>query len=154
MTATMNRGDGTGHRGRVKGQGVAKISSAANGFTLLEVLVAIAILAIALTSLLGLQSQSLSLAIEMKFNVTAAFLAQEKIAEYQTGLIEFTSDRGDFGRDFPGYTWRAEVQNADIFAAEGLVELERPLQRLDLTVGWQEQEYSTVVTLYGSKRQP
>ena len=45
------------------------------GFTLLEVLVAMAILAIAMVTLFGAQSQSLSLATEAKFNTNASLLA-------------------------------------------------------------------------------
>jgi general secretion pathway protein I len=49
------------------------------GFTLLEVMVAIALIAIALTAVLGSQSQSVSLAGEARFNTTATLLAQSKI---------------------------------------------------------------------------
>jgi prepilin-type N-terminal cleavage/methylation domain-containing protein len=49
------------------------------GFTLLEVMVAMSIIAIALTAVLGSQSQSVSLASEAKFNTTAPLLAQSKI---------------------------------------------------------------------------
>ena len=57
-----------------------KILEESPGFTLLEVMVAISILAIALVAVFGSQSQSLSLANEAKFNTTAPFLAQSKMA--------------------------------------------------------------------------
>lgn len=128
-----------------------RMVAGAAGFTLLEVMVAIAILAIALTSIFGSQSQSLSLAIETKFNVTASFLAQEKLAEYQAGLADFFSNEGDFGEDFPGFTWKAEVQDADI-DVEGLRELEQPIKRIDLTIAWEEEEFTTALTYYGRER--
>ena len=46
------------------------------GFTLLEVMVAMAIIAIAMTAVLNSQSQSISLASEAKFSTTAALLAR------------------------------------------------------------------------------
>ena len=54
-----------------------------SGFTLLEVMVAMAIIAIALTAVLGSQSKSLSLASEAKFSTTVALLAQSKMAEIE-----------------------------------------------------------------------
>jgi general secretion pathway protein I len=51
------------------------------GFTLLEVMVALAVIAIGLTALLGSHSQSVSLATEAKFNTTVALLAQQKMTE-------------------------------------------------------------------------
>jgi general secretion pathway protein I len=55
------------------------------GFTLLEVMVAMAIIAIAMTAVLNSQSQSISLASEAKFSTTATLLAQMKIAEMSRG---------------------------------------------------------------------
>ena len=55
-----------------------------SGFTLLEVMIAMAIIAIALVAVFGSQSQSLSLANEAKFSTTAALLAQSKMAEIET----------------------------------------------------------------------
>jgi type II secretion system protein I len=51
------------------------------GFTLLEVMIAVALIAIALTTLLGSQSQSVSFANSAKFETTAALLAQSKMSE-------------------------------------------------------------------------
>ena len=80
------------------------------GFTLLEVMVAMAIIAIALTAVFGSQSQSLTLASEAKFSTTAAFLAQSKMAEIEAQKPEdLTSDSGDFGEDFPGYLWELSL---------------------------------------------
>jgi general secretion pathway protein I len=129
------------------------LRSESSGFTLLEVIVAIAILAIALTSLFGSQSQSLSLAIEARFNVTAAFLVQEKIAEYEAGLREFVDDEGDFGENFPGFTWKTEVRTADLPDLEGIEELEPPLQRLELTINWEGNPFVTTLTYYGREVQ-
>lgn len=123
-------------------------------FTLLEVMIALAILAIALTSLFGSQSLSLSLAIEAKFNTTAAFLAREKLAEYAAGVVEVAAGEGDFGEDFPGFIWKSDVQDAALEAIAGLDELEEPLQRLDLTILWEGEQFTATFTEYFRRRQP
>lgn len=105
-----------------------------SGFTLLEVMIAVAIIAIALVAALGSQSQSVSLASEAKFATTAAFLAQGKMAELETqDLDDLTSDAGDFGEDFPGYRWESEVGDT---TAEGLEKASEHLRKIALTVGW------------------
>jgi len=105
-----------------------------SGFTLLEVMVAMAIIAIALTAVLGSQSQSVSLAGEAKFNTTAPFLAQSKISELEVANPgELTDDSGDFGDDFPGYTWKTTVQNISFDRPEKAAER---LRQIDLTVSW------------------
>ncbi|MGW8160951.1 MAG: type IV pilus modification PilV family protein, partial [Desulfobulbales bacterium] len=81
-------------------------STANKGFTLLEVMVAMALIAIALTTLLGSQSQSVSFANSAKFETMAALLAQSKMSEITTlAKDRLASDSGDFGDDYPGYTW-------------------------------------------------
>jgi general secretion pathway protein I len=86
-----------------------------SGFTLLEVMIATAIIAIALVAALGSQSQSVSLANEAKFATTVAFLAQKKMAELEAEEVEdVSSDTGDFGEDFPGYRWESEVDDASL----------------------------------------
>lgn len=104
----------------------------ASGFTLLEVMIATAIIAIALVAALGSQSQSLSLANEAKFATTVAFLAQKKMAELevQDGK-DLSSDSGDFGEDFPGYRWESEVDDA---TWEGSENMSDHVKKIDLTV--------------------
>jgi general secretion pathway protein I len=122
----------------------------AHGFTLLEVLIAIAIIAIALTSLFSSQSSSLSLAIEAKFNTTASLLAREIVAEYESGLRTFSGDEGDFGEEFAGYSWKTEVEEANFEQLE-LGGGENPLYRVDLTITWNESSYSSVFTWFGQE---
>jgi len=106
------------------------------GFTLLEVMVAVAIIAIALTALLGSHSQSISLAGEAKFYTTASLLAQRKMAELElTGFDDLVSDRGDFGEEFPGYRWEVKVDQADF---EGFEEITKHIKQIDLALYWGE----------------
>ncbi|MBW2002545.1 MAG: type II secretion system protein, partial [Deltaproteobacteria bacterium] len=89
------------------------------GFTLLEVMVAIAIIAITLVAVFGSQSQSLSLANEAKFSTTAALLAQSKMAEIEAiNYEDLTSDSGDFGENFPNYHWNLTVRDISFVGAD------------------------------------
>lgn len=102
------------------------------GFTLLEVMVALSIIAVVLVSLLVSQSQSVSLLDETKFNTTAALLAQKKISEIESEIEDnLTSDEGDFGEDFPDYFWRIEVQDITFTDDE---EFTKYLKQIDLSV--------------------
>jgi general secretion pathway protein I len=114
------------------------MEKADDGFTLLEVMVAIALIAIALMAVLGSQSQSVSLAGEARFNTTAALLAQSKMAEIESQNPEdLTADSGDFGEDFPGYTWKLAVSNVTLDRPENVSD---HLKQVDLTVAWGEDE--------------
>lgn len=85
------------------------------GFTLLEVMIALAILAITLVTVFQSQSQSISMAGNARFLTTASLLAQSKMAEMEAiGMKNIKSEAGDFGRDFPDYTWRMTVKDMDI----------------------------------------
>ena len=117
------------------------------GFTLLEVMVAMAIIAIALTAVLGSQSQSVSLASEAKFKTTAPFLAQSKIAEIEVAeQDDLAGGSGDFGEDFPGYTWELSVEDIAFEEPENVSDL---LKRIDLKVSWGEEKlYQYRLRLY------
>lgn len=122
------------------------------GFTLLEVLIAIAILAISLSAIFGSQAQSLSLATEAQFNIHAATLARAKLAEYESGVAPLEAGDGDFGDDFPGFVWKTEVQDADLSGGVPTsADLEQPLQRVDLTVSWDDAGLSHTVRCYIKK---
>ena len=102
------------------------------GFTLLEVMISVAIIAIALTVLIGSQSQSVSLANESKFGTTAALLAQKKMAELElAGFQDAINDQGDFGEEYPGYQWKFEVRDFSSGEFESVAE---QLVRVDLTL--------------------
>jgi general secretion pathway protein I len=80
------------------------------GFTLLEVMIAMAILAITLVAIYQSQSQSISMASDSRFLTTASLLAQSRMAEIDAAEPRsVVSANSDFGDDYPGYTWRLEV---------------------------------------------
>jgi len=118
------------------------------GFTLLEVMISVAIIAIALMAVLGSQSQGLSLAGESRFNRTATLLAQEKMAEVEAVKAQgnLNSGSGDFGDEFPGYTWQLSVHDV-LF--EGAERISDRLKQIDLEVFWGSDElYQYRLRLY------
>jgi general secretion pathway protein I len=118
-----------------------------SGFTLLEVMVAVAIIAIALTAVLGSQSQSVSLASEAKFNTTASLLAQSKMAEMEIKKPEdLASDSGDFGEDFPGYTWQVTLSPVIFGSPENVAD---HLSEVEIEISWGEDErYKYIIRQY------
>jgi general secretion pathway protein I len=118
-----------------------------SGFTFLEVMVAIAIIAITLVAVFGSQSQSLSLANEAKFSTTAALLAQSKMAEIEAVNPEdLASDSGDFGENFPNYHWNLTVQDISFVGADEVLSY---LKQIDLSLFYGEQsQYQYGLRLY------
>ncbi len=119
------------------------------GFTLLEVMIAMAILAIALTSLFGSQSASVSLAAETRFNIQAPLLARMQLSKAQSEE-EIFADSGDFGDEFPGFQWELQVEDAVFHESEvaSLQQLGDKLQHLILVVSWGEELYSYQLDSY------
>lgn len=86
-----------------------------NGFTLLEVMVALAIIATALVTLLGSHLISLNLAQKNKEQTMQSLLARQKLEEsFITPFDSLQNDSGDFGPAHPEYKWELEVENADV----------------------------------------
>lgn len=113
---------------------LAMRSSAKDGFTFLEVMIAVAIIAIAFVALLGSQSQSVSVASDLRERVTASFLAQQKLAELESSDFDslFTTE-GLFGDEFSQFGWSAEV---NILSPDetGIEESDDMLKTIDLTI--------------------
>lgn len=84
------------------------------GFTLLEVMIAMAILAVALVAVYQSQSQSLLMASDSRFLTTASLLAQSRMAEIaMMDVPRANAADGDFGEDFPDFRWQMEVGNVE-----------------------------------------
>ncbi|RJP64060.1 MAG: type II secretion system protein GspI [Candidatus Abyssobacteria bacterium SURF_17] len=86
-----------------------------NGFTLLEVMVALSIIATVLVTMLGTHLLSLNLSYKHREQTMLAILARQKMQEIFTlPFDEVASDSGDFGPNHPEYEWELDVENADI----------------------------------------
>ena len=118
----------------------------ASGFTLLEVMVGIAIMAIVLVSVYRMQAQTLTMNTAARFYTQAPMLAQSKLAQLEansSGII--VGDSGDFGEKFPGYTWN--ISTAEV-SSEALGEIAADLKRIDMTVSFNSDEYVYDVRTY------
>ncbi|OPL13384.1 MAG: hypothetical protein AVO39_03700 [delta proteobacterium MLS_D] len=101
--------------------GNAAVTSRAAGFTLLEVIIAMAVLAVALVAVFQSQSQSVAMLNRSRFETTASLLAKSRMAELEVTISSLLrSDRGGFGDDFPDYSWEVNVEGTPL---SGLVKM-------------------------------
>ena len=96
------------------------LSHRARGFTLLEVMIAIAILGIALLGLLGLHHQSLQSVIRAQQSTRASMLAQAVMTEAELERYpDLGRSSGDFESSFPGefpdFRWERVVAASGMF---------------------------------------
>jgi general secretion pathway protein I len=116
------------------------------GFTLLEVMVAMAIMAIVLVSVYRMHSQTLTMNMAARFYTQAPMLAQSKLAQLETASAgSISGDSGDFGDKFPGYTWNIST---DEVTSEVLGEIAADLKRIDMKVSFNNDEYVYNVRTY------
>ncbi|MGE0082836.1 MAG: prepilin-type N-terminal cleavage/methylation domain-containing protein [Desulfococcaceae bacterium] len=110
------------------------------GFTLLEVMAAVSIMAIVLTAVYRLHSQTISMSGSVRFYTNAPLLAQRTMAELETKPDEFQGNSsGDYGDEFPGYAWTVEVEDVE---SEELGEAAKDLKRIDVRVTLNEGEFN------------
>lgn len=126
-------------------------SQTALGFTLLEVMIALAVMSIVLVSVYRMHSQSLTMNTAVRFYTLAPLLAQNKMAELETlSSGGFPDDSGDFGEQYPGYSWRTSL--ADV-SAEVLGEVADDLKRIDLTISYNNNQFSHSLRTYRFQRE-
>ena len=119
---------------------VSSITRRDRGFTLLEVMVAMAIMAIVLVSVYRMHAQTLAMNTANRFYTQAPMLAQGKLAQLATGSSEIIAgDSGDLGEKFLGYSWSVAVEEV---SSEALGEVANDLKQIDLTVSYNEYVYS------------
>ncbi|MCF8061061.1 MAG: prepilin-type N-terminal cleavage/methylation domain-containing protein [Deltaproteobacteria bacterium] len=83
------------------------------GFTLLEVLVSMAILATAFAAVLRLHSDSMDMVIASRIHTKALELAQYKMTEVElSGVRNVTMLSGDFADQAPDYHWELQIEPA------------------------------------------
>ncbi len=116
------------------------------GFTLLEIMVAVSIIAIVLVSIYKMQAQTISMNYEARFYATAPLLAQTKMTEQETKSLEdLTSDSGNFDDDFPGYSWSMAVDDVE---SEALGTTAKDLKKIDVTIFLNNDEFTYSLRTY------
>lgn len=109
------------------------------GFTLLEVMVALSIIAIVLVSVYRLHAQTVSMNNEVRFYATAPMLAQLKMAEIESeSLKDLGDDSGDFGDEFPDYRWNIVIDDVESTALENIA---KDLKKIDLHISSNNDEF-------------
>ncbi|MEJ2644532.1 MAG: type II secretion system minor pseudopilin GspI [Gammaproteobacteria bacterium] len=116
--------DHRSHRNRCRGRGPAR--ARARGFTLLEVLIALAVLAIALAALIQSAGGYASNEIYLRDRTTAQWVAHNVLTEWQLKGDWPSVGEKHGTRDFDGRTWdwRVKVSQTQ----------DKDLRRLDVTV--------------------
>jgi general secretion pathway protein I len=108
------------------------------GFTLLEVMVSVSIIAIVLVSILRLQGQSITMNETIRFYTIAPFLADSKISEIKLNPSNFDlSSSGDFGDVYPGYAWNIQIEEIKINVIESP---ELTLKKIDVFINLNNDE--------------
>lgn len=103
--------NGTGVRVQGHGRGAGQRSElVSRGFTLLEVMVAVAILGLVLVSLLGLRNRSLQDVLLAQRITTATMLAERQMADTLSGALLPREEEGEFEEEeFKEFTWKKIV---------------------------------------------
>ena len=124
--------------------------SSCEGFTLIEVLVALTLLAVGMTTTIELFSGSLSLAHSSRIYTIATFLANQKMGE---ALIakETSTQSGDFDAPYDNFSYNVEIGSQeeskwqmqiidDMLAIIGENKLppSPSLRKIRVTVNWEE----------------
>jgi len=119
-------------------QGGNPAAASQAGFTLLEVMIALAIVAIAFVGLLGLESRTLEASARQQMLSRATMLAVQRLSEIEAaptqGVLE---TKGAFEAPFDDFRWQLELIDTPL----------PQIRRIDLTVLWGEAARNEEVTL-------
>ena len=111
------------------------------GFTLLEVMIALAIVGIALVSLLSLANRSIAVNTRLQKITQATLLAQQKMSEIEAAASQSgagtTEQNGTFDSPFDGYRWEVAYHDTPL----------QSVQEVVVTVLWGERQKNEMVDL-------
>ena len=115
-----------------------KTYRSSTGFTLLEIMVAISIIAIVLVTVYRMHAQTISMNFISRFNTVAPVLAKKILTQNETKTLdELADDSGDFGKEFTDYKWQVSVKEVE---SEALGEIAKDLKQIEVTVLLNEDE--------------
>jgi general secretion pathway protein I len=127
-------------------QTAAQILQPQRGFTLLEIMVALSVIAIVLVSVYRMHAQTLSMNNEVRFYTTAPMLAQLKMAEIESENPEdMGDDSGDFGDEFPDYQWNVVIDDIESTA---LGNIAKNMKKIDLLISFNDNEFTYNLRAY------
>ena len=109
------------------GSDVSNLPGGEKGFTLVEVMVALTLVAIVFVPLISLRNLNVRQTIFARQALRAAFLAHEKLSNLQLSPgIASGEEAGDFGEAHPGFRWKTTVTDTPF----------PPLREIRLRVVW------------------
>ena len=115
--------------------------AAPRGFTLLEIMVALAIISVALVSLLALGNRSITTHARLQQMTQATLLAQQKLAtaevDARLGRLEQIRQEGVFPEPYAAYRWRLEFADTPLPS----------IRTITVTVAWGEEDRNESVDL-------
>ena len=116
-------------------------SAARRGFTLLEIMVALAIISVALVALLALGNRSIATHARLQQLTQATLLAQQKLAtaevDARLGRLEQIRQEGVFPEPYAAYRWRLEFADTPLPS----------IRTVTVTVAWGEEDRNEFVDL-------
>ncbi len=115
------------------------------GFTLLEVVIAVAIIATGFFAVYSLHVQTMAAAEDVRFYIKAPLLAQARLAEAESNMKDLADGSGDFGEDYEGYTWKMTVGEA---TGEKLGPMAEKIKKIELQISLNEGENTYDITAY------
>jgi len=122
-------------------QDLCRKKSQRSGFTLLEAMIALAIVSIAMVSLLALANRSIGVHDRLQRITSATLLAQQKMAETEVnarlGSLGTTDTQGVFNRPYEGYRWRVTFAETPLPS----------VRQVTVTVLWGDEERNELVDL-------
>ena len=122
------------------------LRSEPHGFTLLEIMVAMAIIAIVLVAVYKMHHQTIDMNNAASFHTRAPLLAQKKIAEIKRRTLnDIADEEGGFGEDFSDYHWQMTVEDVE---SELLGDAARRLKKIDMTVSHSQDEMTYQIRSY------
>ena len=122
------------------------------GFTLLEVMVALCIMAIVLISVYRLQTQAIAMSMESRFYTQAPLLARSALTRFEESLErQMATSQGDFGREYAGEQWKIPVE--DTASAALGPDISKDMKRIEVRVTLNNGEYTYGFRTYRFKRE-
>ncbi len=105
------------------------------GFTLIEIMVALAVVAIVFVSFYKLFSQAISADGAARFYTVAPLLAQQKMDEINGGIISATDGETGAFENHAEYTWQARITD---LTSESLGKAVSDLKQVDIIISGQD----------------
>lgn len=120
--------------------------AARRGFTLVEVLVALAVLSIALTAVMRTMGQAIDVTATLREHTSALWVAQNRLALHRMSRAWPSADTTDGDTEFNGekWYWREQVSTTP----------EPGIRRIEITIRHQKDSQNTQARLVGYLRNP